>query len=429
MSDRSPIVRGVTESNQAGDLLAQLSLSDNLRAIIARTAEEFELHGGWITFDKLAYEGAIKEPAFNLNEIFKMPSFLGGSWADEKVSLTGLGLLFAGTAPKTAQMMARLAEMCSKRWLDSPNEATISTEILISKYGFSGKDARKAKGLIEMMPGISGGGSTQDDKWVMKLWRGAPDYRKVKDVDDLKDILEDKAKELLQMQQTAFAAAPIFSQSEPLSRRLFHTPVIEETASEPVLGNPSTVFVVHGRDEEARDAMWEFLKELGLHPLEWEELVASTGQGSPFIGQVLEKAFSEAQAIVVLMTPDDVVHLHPNLVQQGEQLFESKKSGQPRPNVLLEAGMAFGYNPTRTILVTVGNLRAISDLQGRHVVQIGTEGTLKGLALRLQSAGCPVDMTREPWLNVERFAKLQAHARPLTRFPKLRFVNRFPKLK
>jgi hypothetical protein len=91
--------------------------------------------------------------------------------------------------------------------------------------------------------------------------------------------------------------------------------------------------------------------------------------------------------------------------------------------------MAFGYNPTRTILVTVGNLRAISDLQGRHVVQIGTEGTLKGLALRLQSAGCPVDMTREPWLNVERFAKLQAHARPLTRFPKLRFVNRFPKLK
>jgi predicted nucleotide-binding protein len=426
---RSPIVRGVTESNQAGDLLAQLNLSNNLRAIIARTAEEFELHGEWITFDKLAYEGAIKEPAFNLNEIFKMPSFLGGSWADEKVSLTGLGLLFAGTAPKSAQMMAHLAEICSKRWLDSPNEATIGTEILISKYGFSENDARQAKGLIEMMPGISGGWHGQDDKWVMKLWRGAPDYRKVKDVGDLKHILEDKAKELLQMQQTAIAAAPIFSQSELLSNRLFHTPAIEETASEPESGNPSTVFVVHGRDVEARNAMWEFLKELGLHPLEWEELVASTGQGSPFIGQVLEKAFSEAQAIVVLMTPDDVVHLHPNLVQQGEQPSELKKSGQPRPNVLLEAGMAFGYNPSRTILVTVGNLRAISDLQGRHVVQIGTEGTLKGLALRLQSAGCPVDMTREPWLDVERFAKLQAHARPLTRFPKLRFASRFPKLK
>jgi predicted nucleotide-binding protein len=427
VSGGSSIVRSVSESDQAGDLLAQLNISDNLRAIIARTAQEFELDGEWVSFDKLAYESATKEPAFNLNEIFKIPSFLGGSWADEKVSLTGLGLLFAGTAPKAAQMMAKLAEICSQRWLDSPKEATISTEILISEYGFSEDDAGQAKALIEMMPGISGGGYTKDDKWVINLWRGAPDYRKVKDVSDLKNILEDKAQELLQMHQRAIGAAPIFSQSELLSSRLFHAPAMEETASEPETGNPSTVFVVHGRDLEARDAMWEFLLELGLHPLEWAELVASTGQGSPFIAEVLDKAFSEAQAIVVLMTPDDVVQLHPHLVKPGEQAFESKRSGQPRPNVLFEAGMAFGFNPRRTILVKVGNLRPVSDLQGRHVVEIGTEGTLKGLALRLQSAGCPVDMSREPWLNVERFAKLRAHSRRGTKLLKLRFVTRFLK--
>ena len=32
-----------------------------------------------------------------------------------------------------------------------------------------------------------------------------------------------------------------------------------------------TVFVVHGRNERAREAMFEFLRAIGLHPLEWSE--------------------------------------------------------------------------------------------------------------------------------------------------------------
>lgn len=43
------------------------------------------------------------------------------------------------------------------------------------------------------------------------------------------------------------------------------------------------VFVVHGRNGAARDAMFTFLRALELHPLEWSELVNTTGQGSPYI--------------------------------------------------------------------------------------------------------------------------------------------------
>jgi len=113
----------------------------------------------------------------------------------------------------------------------------------------------------------------------------------------------------------------------------------------------------------------------------------------------------------VLMTPDDLVQLHPELILDGERDFESVRAGQPRPNVLFEAGMAFGQSPTRTILVEIGDLRPVSDLGGRHTVRIGTAETPRGLALRLQAAGCDVDLGSDAILNVERFSALSARSR------------------
>ena len=63
------------------------------------------------------------------------------------------------------------------------------------------------------------------------------------------------------------------------------------------------VFVVHGRNEPARDAMFSFLRSIGLQPIEWSQAVAATGEASPYIGVVLDSAFDAAQAVVVLMTP------------------------------------------------------------------------------------------------------------------------------
>jgi predicted nucleotide-binding protein len=43
--------------------------------------------------------------------------------------------------------------------------------------------------------------------------------------------------------------------------------------------DPTKVFVVHGRNEKARIAMFAFLRAIGLQPIEWSEAVSLTGTG------------------------------------------------------------------------------------------------------------------------------------------------------
>jgi len=153
--------------------------------------------------------------------------------------------------------------------------------------------------------------------------------------------------------------------------------------------DPQKVFVVHGRNNKAREAMFTFLRAIGLEPIEWEEAVKMTNHGSPYIGDVLDVAFNQAQAIVVLFTGDDLAKLNDNLLAEKEQAEDL--TPQPRPNVLFEAGMALGRNPTRTIIVESGELRSISDLVGRHAIRINnTPAKRQVLADRLRTAGCAV---------------------------------------
>jgi hypothetical protein len=161
----------------------------------------------------------------------------------------------------------------------------------------------------------------------------------------------------------------------------------------------SKVFVVHGRNTAARDAMFSFLRSLGLKPIEWDQAVALTGQGSPYIGEVLDVAFSEGQAVVVLLTPDDVAYIRTDYAN-GDGDPELVPTGQARPNVLFEAGMAMGRDPKHTILVELGDLRPFSDVGGRHAIRISNDGRLrKSLADRLITAGCEVDLTGGDWLH------------------------------
>src|SRR5258707_1032798 len=69
------------------------------------------------------------------------------------------------------------------------------------------------------------------------------------------------------------------------------------------------VFVVFGRNIKARDALFAFLRAIDLAPIEWEEAIEMTGEGSPYIGDALDRAFARAQAAVVLLTGDDVARL------------------------------------------------------------------------------------------------------------------------
>lgn len=169
------------------------------------------------------------------------------------------------------------------------------------------------------------------------------------------------------------------------------------------------VMVVYGRDDEATRALFNLLRAVGLQPQEWTQLVRATGSGTPYTGQVLDRALEIVQAVVVLFSPDDQARLDPALLNPGDTSAEGELRGQPRPNVLYEAGLAFGRHPDRTILVEIGDLRGLSDLSGRHAVRLGRGvEALHDLAERLRTAGCAVDTSGSQWLDLSPFVSRTA---------------------
>jgi predicted nucleotide-binding protein len=151
------------------------------------------------------------------------------------------------------------------------------------------------------------------------------------------------------------------------------------------------VWVVHGRNLKARDAMFIFLRSIGLEPMEWGEALALTGKGTPYTGEVLDLAFAEAQVVVVLITGDELARLGTRFAYAGDPPAETDPTPQARPNVLFEAGMAFGKFPERTVLVHLGETRPFSDVAGRNVLYISNGiKERQALADRLRISGAAV---------------------------------------
>ena len=167
-------------------------------------------------------------------------------------------------------------------------------------------------------------------------------------------------------------------------------------SEEEIVPDKRQVFVIHGRNEPARKGLFQFLRSIGLQPIEWSQAIRMSGKASPYIGEVLDAAFGAAQAVIVLETPDDIAYLQPSLTYPEDP--ECDPQPQPRPNVLYEAGMAMGRNPDRTVIVELGQIKVFSDIHGRHVVRLDNSvGKRQDLAHRLESAGCSVDLSGSDW--------------------------------
>jgi hypothetical protein len=119
---------------------------------------------------------------------------------------------------------------------------------------------------------------------------------------------------------------------EELEAQIADEEVKDEEVSEPEPENKHVVFIVHGRDKETLRKVIEYLEDNGLEPLTFAEAKSLVDTSVPTILQVVDKGMSEAQAVLVLLTPDDEVRLK----EGGEEL-----TGQARPNVIFEAGLAF----------------------------------------------------------------------------------------
>lgn len=165
--------------------------------------------------------------------------------------------------------------------------------------------------------------------------------------------------------------------------------------------NNKKVFVVHGRNENIRKAMFSFLYSIGVEPIEWNEAKRLTKKASPYIGEVLDVAFTEAQAIIVLFTPDEEAKLKDEFIIDDDPDYEGSLSPQARPNVIFEAGMAIGRMEERTIIIQFGKLRPFSDLGGRHVIKfVDTAKKRHEIIDHLKIAGVEVNVDgKTDWLS------------------------------
>lgn len=139
------------------------------------------------------------------------------------------------------------------------------------------------------------------------------------------------------------------------------------------------VFVVHGHDEGAREAIARFLEKLGFVPVILHE---QANRGRTVIEKI--EGNREVGFAVVLLTPDDQ-----GCVKGGEL------EPRARQNVLLELGYFLGYlGRDRVCALKRGQVEIPSDFAGVVWTQMNDEGWKQALSLELQDAGYEIDWNK-----------------------------------
>jgi hypothetical protein len=167
--------------------------------------------------------------------------------------------------------------------------------------------------------------------------------------------------------------------------------------------NPREVVVIHGRGTARTAFFFEMLRRLNLRPLAFDELLARSGATSPSVRAVVRLAFARAQAVIVLLTGDDLTTLRGDPREIMERTGGIAPAPQPHLRVIFEAGVAIALQQTRTIIVEVPPLGGLLDLADLPVVRFASGGAEERTQLvrRLRAAGCELETTRNQWLALE----------------------------
>lgn len=155
---------------------------------------------------------------------------------------------------------------------------------------------------------------------------------------------------------------------------------LEDLGGAPIAGASSgvpkvhgdNVFIVHGHDNEPKEAVARLLPLLGLNPIILHE---QANKGRTLIQKFREVA-ADAGFAVVLLTPDD-------------QMADGRK--RARQNVILELGFFLGaLGPERVVAIVKGDVERPSDFDG--VVYLPYDAGWKAaLATELDAAGYEFD--------------------------------------
>ena len=141
------------------------------------------------------------------------------------------------------------------------------------------------------------------------------------------------------------------------------------------------VFVIHGRDNEAKETVARFLTRLALTPVILHE---QPNQGRT----IIEKFERNAQVgfAVALLTPDDVGAL------KNE---EKNLKLRARQNVVFELGYFLGWlGRERVCALTKGNVELPSDYDGVAYISLDDGGWKMDLIRELKNVGFNVDANK-----------------------------------
>lgn len=148
-------------------------------------------------------------------------------------------------------------------------------------------------------------------------------------------------------------------------------------AIEPVARNKRKVFIVHGRDNEAKQEVARFLSDLGLEPIILHEQANS---GMTIIEKI-ERYTNDADFALVLYTPCDL----------GRGVYETKFAlrSRARQNVVFEHGYLMAKLGRENVCALVkGDIETPNDISGVVYVPLdGFGGWKNEVAKELKACG------------------------------------------
>jgi predicted nucleotide-binding protein len=152
--------------------------------------------------------------------------------------------------------------------------------------------------------------------------------------------------------------------------------------NEPMQSAGRRVFVVHGHDDGAREAVARFLDQIGLQATILHE---QPNQGLTII-EKFERYAAQVGFAVVLLTPDDL----------GGTQETGAQMPRARQNVVFELGYFVGkVGRGKVCLLRKGEIEGFSDFHGVVYTTLDANGGWKlALARELKAAGFDVDMNK-----------------------------------
>jgi predicted nucleotide-binding protein len=146
--------------------------------------------------------------------------------------------------------------------------------------------------------------------------------------------------------------------------------------------NSKKVFVVHGKDNDAKETTARFLEKLGLQPI----ILHEQPNGGRTIIEKFEVYSGDVAFAVVLLTPDDVAYIAEN---------PSELKSRARQNVILELGYFMGkLGRNRVCALYKGAIDLPSDYQGVIYTEMDKAGAWKTkLSQEIVQAHVSIDLT------------------------------------